>query len=93
MKRGHGWWEICITKSIGLAHIWKANKNNFVLAHLSCLFVCLFFVLFCLFLFAGNFQVKVLRAYIRRGNLTEGFSREELVGLIHRGAYFLSFTV
>ena len=53
MKRDHGWWEICIAKSIGLAHIWKANKNNFVLAHLSCLFVC--FVSF--FLFAGNFQV------------------------------------
>ena len=39
MKGEYVWWEICITKLIGLAHIWKANY--------ACLFVCfLFFVFF-----------------------------------------------
>ena len=33
------------------------------------------------------------RAYIRRGNLTEGFLRNEFEGLIHGGAYSWNFTV
>ena len=32
-------------------------------------------------------------AYIRRGDLTEGFLRYEFGGLIHGGAYFRNFTV
>ena len=32
-------------------------------------------------------------AYIRRGDLTEGFLRYEFVGLIFGGAYFRNFTV
>ena len=32
-------------------------------------------------------------AYIRRGDLTEGFLRYEFEGLVHGGAYFRNFTV
>ena len=32
-------------------------------------------------------------AYIRRGDLTEGFLRYNFEGLIHGGAYFRNFTV
>ena len=51
------------------------------------------FALFC-FVFEGNFQVQAPRgAYIRRGDLTEGFLCYEFVGLIQGGAYFRNFTV
>ena len=59
------------------------------------------FALFC-FVFEGNFQVQAPPgggwAYIRRGDLTEGFLCYEfgglyLKGLIHGGAYFRNFTV
>ena len=52
------------------------------------------FALFC-FVFEGNFQVQapVRGAYIRRGDLTKGFLRYELGGLIVGGAYFRNFTV
>ena len=56
------------------------------------------FALFC-FVFEGNFQVQAPGgAYIRRGNLTEGFCVTSsrglyLEGLIHGGAYFRNFTV
>ena len=50
------------------------------------------FSLFC-FVFEGNFQVQAPGgAYIRRGDLTEGFLRYEFGGLIHGGAYFRNFT-
>ena len=50
------------------------------------------FPLFC-FVFEGNFQVQApRRAYIRRGDLTEGFLRYEFGGLIFGGAYFRNFT-
>ena len=50
------------------------------------------FSLFC-FVFEGNFQVQAPgEAYIRRGDLTEGFLRYEFGGLIHGGAYFRNFT-
>ena len=40
------------------------------------------------FVFEGNFQVQAPRgAYIRRGDLMEGFLRYEFGGLIFRGAY------
>ena len=46
------------------------------------------------FVFEGKFQVQAPgRAYIRRGDLTEGFSRYDFGGLIHGGAYFRNFTV
>ena len=32
-------------------------------------------------------------AYIRRGDLTEGFLRYDFGGLIHGGVYFRNFTV
>ena len=47
------------------------------------------FTVFALFyfVFEGNFQVQALRgAYIWRGNLTEGFLRNEFGGLIFGGA-------
>ena len=48
------------------------------------------FTIFALFFFVfeGNFQVQAPRgAYIRRGDLMEGFLRYEFGGLIFRGAY------
>ena len=60
------------------------------------------FTIFALFYFAfkGKFQVQAPPgAYIRRGDLTEGFLRYEfggglyLEGLTHGGAYFRNFTV
>ena len=51
------------------------------------------------FVFEGKFQVQVpAGAYIRRGDLTEGFLRcdfERLIfgGAMHGGAYFRNFTV
>ena len=46
------------------------------------------------FVFEDNFQVQApWRAYIWRGDLTEGFLRWECGGLIHGGAYFRNFTV
>ena len=45
------------------------------------------FTLFC-FVLEGNFQVQAPRgAYIRRGDLTEGFLRYEFRRLIFGGAY------
>ena len=44
------------------------------------------FALFC-FVFEGNFQVQASRAYIRRGDLTEGFLSYAFGGLIFGGAY------
>ena len=59
------------------------------------------FTVFALFhsVFEGNFPSTSLRkAYIWRGDLTEGFLRYRfgglyLEGLIHGGAYFRNFTV
>ena len=54
------------------------------------------FTIFALFyfVFEGKFQVQApRRAYIRRGNLTEGFLRYDFGGLIFRGAHFRNFTV
>ena len=46
------------------------------------------------FVFEGKFQVQAPRgAYIRRGDLTEGFLRYDFGGLIFGGAYFRNFTV
>ena len=45
-----------------------------------------FFALFCI-VFEGNFQVQAPRAYIRRGDLTEGFLSYAFGGLIFGGAY------
>ena len=46
------------------------------------------------FVFEGKFQTQAPRGpYIRRGDLTEGFLRYDLWGLIHEGAYFRNFTV
>ena len=48
------------------------------------------FTIFALFyfVFEGKFQVQAApRAYIRRGDLTEGFLRYDLRGLIFGGAY------
>ena len=51
------------------------------------------FALFC-FVFESKFHVQVPRgAYIRRGDLTEGFLCYDFEGLIHGGAYFRNFTV
>ena len=46
------------------------------------------------FVFEGNFPSRSpRRAYIWRGDLTEGFLRYRLGGLIFGGAYFRNFTV
>ena len=46
------------------------------------------------FVFEGKFQVQASwGAYIRRGDLTEGFLRYEFGGLIFGGGYFRNFTV
>ena len=70
--------EICVSKSTGLA----SGGMKFTV-----------FSLFC-FVFEGNFQAQAPGgAYIRRGDLTEGFLRYEFGGLIFGGAYFRNFTV
>ena len=54
------------------------------------------FTIFALFyfVFEDKFQVLAPRgAYIRRGDLTEGFLCYDFGGLIHGGAYFRNFTV
>ena len=54
------------------------------------------FTIFALFyfVFEGKFQVQALRgAYIRRGDLTEGFLHYDFVGPIFGGAYFRNFMV
>ena len=54
------------------------------------------FTIFALFyfVFEGKFQLQAPQgAYIRRGDLTEGFLRYDFVGLIHGGANFRNFTV
>ena len=51
------------------------------------------FALFC-FVFESKFHVQAPRgAYIRRGDLTEGFLCYDFEGLIHGGVYFRNFTV
>ena len=70
--------EICVSKSTGLA----SGGMKFTV-----------FSLFC-FVFEGNFQVQAPGgAYIRRGDLTEGFLRYEFRELIHGEAFFRNFTV
>ena len=54
------------------------------------------FTIFALFyfVFENKFYVQAPRgAYIRRGDLTEGFLRYVFDGLIFGGAYFRNFTV
>ena len=54
------------------------------------------FTIFALFyfVFEGKFQLQApAGAYIRRGDLTEGFLRYDFEGLIHGGAYFRNFPV
>ena len=54
------------------------------------------FTIFALFYFVfdGKFQVQAPPgAYIRRGDLTEGFWHYHFGGLIFGGAYFWNFTV
>ena len=63
--------EICVSKSIGLAHSWKE----------------IYRFCFVLLVFEGNFPSTSPRgAYIWRGDLTEGFLRYEFGGLLFGGA-------
>ena len=72
------WREISVSKSIGLAYSWKEIDR-----------FC--FILVCIW---GQFPSTSPRgAYIRRGDLTEGFLRYEFGGLIFGGPCFLNFTV
>ena len=65
--------ESCVSKSTGLA----SGGMKFTV-----------FSLFC-FVFEGNFQVQAPGgAYIRRGDLTEGFLRYEFGGLYLEGLIF-----
>ena len=64
------WWEICVSKSIGLACSGKEIYH------------------FCFVLLCIREQIPLNRgAYIRRGDLTEGFLRYDFEGLIFGGAY------
>ena len=75
--------EICVSKSTGLALQLEGNLP----------------FLFCFALYLrGISKYKPPPppgggAYIRRGDLTDGFLRYEFGGLIHGGAYFRNFTV
>ena len=71
--------EIFVSKSIGLACSRKKIYH-----------FC--FVLLCIYSRA-NSNDKPPVAYIRRGDLTEGFLDYDFGGLIHGGAYFRNFTV
>ena len=75
--RDHLQREICVLKSIGLALYRLIVGSKFTV-----------FALFY-FVFEGNFPSASPRgAYIRRGDLTEGFLRYRFGGLIFGGAYF-----
>ena len=64
--------EICVIKSVGLG----CSGKEFTI-----------FALFY-FVFEGKFQAQAPRgAYIRRGNLMEGFLHYDFGGLIFGGAY------
>ena len=71
--------EICVSKSIELACSRKEIYH------------------FCFVLLCIRGQIPSTSppggAYIRRGDLTEGFLRYDFGGLIHGGAYFRNFTV
>ena len=70
--------EICVSKSIGLACSGKEIYH------------------FCFVLLCIRGQIPSTSppgAYIRRGDLTDGFLRYDFGGLIFRGAYFWNFTV
>ena len=70
--------EICVSNRLG--QLVKGRKFT--------IFALFFFV------FEGKFQVQAPSgAYIRRGDLTEGFLRYDSGGLIFGGAYFPNFTV
>ena len=71
--------EICVSKSIGLALQLEVNLP---------------FLLSLTSVFEGNFPNTNPRgAYIRKGDLTEGFLRYRFGGLIFGGRYFRNFTV
>ena len=70
--------DICLLKLVGLACSGKEMYH-----------FC--FVLLCI---GGQIpSTSPAGAYIRRGDLTEGFLRYNFVGLIFGGAYFRNFTV
>ena len=69
--------EICVSKSIELACSGKEIT----------------FVLLCIRGQIPSTSPPGGGAYIRRGDLTEGFLRYDFGGLIHGGAYFRNFTV
>ena len=72
------WREICASKSIGLDCSGKEIYH------------------FCFVLLCIRDQIPCTSpwgAYIRRGNLTEGFLHYDFKGLIFGGAYFQKFTV
>ena len=74
-------WEFCVTKPIGLA---SSSKVNFKKMCVTVSFLP------CFILYLGPIsKYKPPEAYIRRGDLTEGFLRYDLGGggLIFGGAY------
>jgi len=71
--------EICVSKLIGLACSGKKIYH---------------FCFVLLYIGRANSKYKPpWGAYIRRGNLTEGFFHYDFGGLIFGGAYFWNFTV
>ena len=72
-------WEFCVTKPIGLASSSKVNLKKI------CVTVSF---MPCSILYLGAIsKYKPPGAYIRRGDLTEGFLRFDFGGLIFEGAY------
>ena len=71
-------WEFCVTKPIGLASSSKVNlKKNVTVSFLP-----------CFILYSGAIsKYKPPGAYIRRGDLTEGFLRYDFGELIFGAAY------
>ena len=64
------------------------------LTELACSGKEIYHFFFFYFVFEGKFQVQAPQgAYIRRGDLTEGFLRYDFGGLIFGGAYFRNFRV
>ena len=79
IRRGYIWWEICVTKPIGLAYSSKLNLKRYVyVSFLPC------FILY----FRAISKYKPPGDYIRRGDLTEGFLRYDFgAACIWRGLY------
>jgi len=91
-------WEICVTKFIGLAYGWKANKKlSVTIPLLICYFVLFFFLFYLRAISKCNLPGPYInsedRTIERRVFCITSLGGSYLKGLIHGGAYFRNFTV